>query len=165
MTPALAMVQAHQLAKLSTCGRQKVGCVILDWNDVLVGQGFNYIPYQLRKMCRGSKIEPGMGSETCHTVHAEAMALMGITADKHIVKTLVITHFPCWDCIKLICLTQISEIYYYDDTLTTSQRKALDLWKSLGYEGSSLRTINMPVFKKVGVDNVEVREPQPDGST
>ena len=90
------MELARGLARLSTCIRSQVGCVIVqpDLSEVL-GIGYNGTPAKSPNgSCRGT---PG----TCGCIHAEANALVKTRSrDSNLI--LITTLSPCEHCAGLI---------------------------------------------------------------
>ena len=97
-------------AKRSACHRLHVGCLLVKDNRI-ISQGYNgYLP--------GAPHEQVMrdGHEIA-TVHAEQNAVTdcakrGVSCDN---ATAYITHYPCINCMKIMCAAGISEIKYIDD--------------------------------------------------
>jgi len=94
----------------SSCKRLHVGCVLVN-NNRVISQGYNgYLP--------GCKHEQKMrdGHEMA-TIHAEQNAVSdcakrGVSCDG---ATAYITHYPCINCMKILCASGIKKIYYIDD--------------------------------------------------
>ena len=97
-------------AKRSACHRLHVGCLIVKENRI-ISQGYNgYLP--------GAPHEQVMrdGHEIA-TVHAEQNAVTdcakrGVSCNN---ATAYITHYPCINCMKIMCAAGIKEIKYIDD--------------------------------------------------
>ncbi len=97
-------------AKRSACHRLHVGCLLVKDNRI-ISQGYNgYLP--------GAPHEQVMrnGHEIA-TVHAEQNAVTdcakrGVSCNN---ATAYITHYPCINCMKIICAAGIREIKYIDD--------------------------------------------------
>ena len=97
-------------AKRSACHRLHVGCLIVKENRI-ISQGYNgYLP--------GAPHEQVMrdGHEIA-TVHAEQNAVTdcakrGVSCND---ATAYITHYPCINCMKIMCAAGISKIKYIDD--------------------------------------------------
>lgn len=97
-------------ARRSACHRLHVGCVIVKENRI-ISQGYNgYLP--------GAPHEQVMrdGHEIA-TVHAEQNAITdcakrGVSCNN---ATAYITHYPCINCMKIMCAAGISKIKYIDD--------------------------------------------------
>jgi dCMP deaminase len=97
-------------ATRSTCPRLKVGCILVNDNR-LISQGYNgYLSGCPHKaiMYNGHNIG---------TIHAEQNAITdcakrGVSCNNTIA---YITHYPCFNCAKLLCASGIKKIYYIDD--------------------------------------------------
>ena len=97
-------------AKRSACHRLHVGCLLVKDNRI-ISQGYNgYLP--------GAPHEQVMrnGHEIA-TVHAEQNAVTdcakrGVSCNNAIA---YITHYPCINCMKIMCAAGINEIKYIDD--------------------------------------------------
>ena len=97
-------------AKRSACERLKVGCVVVKDNRI-VAQGYNgYLP--------GAPHEQVMrdGHEVA-TVHAEQNAITdcakrGVSCDG---SDAYITHYPCINCMKILCASGIKNVFYIND--------------------------------------------------
>jgi len=100
----------HLTAQRSPCQRLQVGCILVNDNRI-IAQGYNgYLP--------GSKHEQKLrdGHEMA-TVHAEQNAIAdcakrGVSCAG---ATAYITHYPCINCMKILCASGISEIKYSND--------------------------------------------------
>lgn len=94
----------------SPCKRLHVGCVLVN-NNRVISQGYNgYLP--------GCSHEQKMrdGHEMA-TIHAEQNAISdcakrGVSCNG---ATAYITHYPCVNCMKILCAAGIKTIYYIDD--------------------------------------------------
>ena len=97
-------------AKRSTCKRLHVGCLLVRENRI-ISQGYNgYLPGcpHEQKMRDGHEIG---------TVHAEQNAVTdcakrGVSSNNC---TAYITHYPCMNCMKVLCAAGIKEIFYIED--------------------------------------------------
>ena len=104
----LKIVQAT--SERSPCSRLKVGSLIVKTNRI-ISQGYNgFLP-----VCTQESIVRD-GHELA-TVHAEQNAISfcarnGVSCEG---TTIYITHYPCLNCMKLICASGIKEIIYIDD--------------------------------------------------
>ena len=97
-------------ASRSPCERLKVGCVLVKDNRI-ISQGYNgFLPGAPHE----SKV---VNNHEQATVHAEQNAITdcakrGVSSDGcH----AYITHYPCVNCIKILCASGISHIYYIND--------------------------------------------------
>ena len=94
----------------SVCPRLKVGCILVNDNRI-ISQGYNgYLP--------GCPHEIIMrDGHNIATVHAEQNAITdcakrGVSCNN---ATAYITHYPCYNCAKLLCASGIKNIYYIND--------------------------------------------------
>ena len=94
----------------SPCTRLKVGSIIVK-NNRIISQGYNgFLP--------GCKHESVIrDNHEMATIHAEQNAILfcaknGISCDD---STIYITHYPCINCMKLICASGIKQIKYIND--------------------------------------------------
>jgi len=97
-------------AERSSCTRLKVGSLIVK-NNRIVSQGYN----GFLSGCKHESIVRD-GHEQA-TVHAEQNAISfcarnGVSCEDSII---YITHYPCVNCMKLICASGIKEIRYIND--------------------------------------------------
>jgi dCMP deaminase len=97
-------------AKRSACHRLQVGCVLVK-NNRIIAQGYNgFLP----GCPHISKVRDGHEQAT---IHAEQNAITdcakrGVSTDG---STAYITHYPCINCMKLLCAAGITHIYYIND--------------------------------------------------
>ena len=103
-----------QLASLtssrSACKRLHVGCILVNDNRI-IAQGYNgYLPGcdHTQKMRDGHEMA---------TIHAEQNAISdcakrGVSCDG---STAYITHYPCVNCMKILCSSGIKKICYIND--------------------------------------------------
>lgn len=97
-------------SKRSSCERLQVGCLLVK-NKRIIAQGYNgFLPGCPHE----SKIRNGHEQAT---IHAEQNAITDCA--KRGVSTLdataYVTHYPCIQCMKLLCASGISSIYYIND--------------------------------------------------
>lgn len=94
----------------SACERLQVGCVLVKDNRI-VSQGYNgYLPG-----CEHKQVLRD-GHEIA-TIHAEQNAVTdcarrGVSCDG---ATAYITHYPCFNCSKMLCASGIKHIKYIND--------------------------------------------------
>ena len=97
-------------ATRSSCLRLKVGCILVKDNRI-ISQGYNgYLsacPHELI-LRDGHNVA---------TIHAEQNAITdcakrGVSCDG---ASAYVTHYPCFTCLKLLCVFGIKVIYYIDD--------------------------------------------------
>ena len=97
-------------ATRSSCERLHVGCMFIRENRI-IAQGYNgYIAGCEHKMVMKDNHNIG-------TIHAEQNAITdcakrGVSSDKC---TAYITHYPCYNCMKLMVSCGICEIKYIND--------------------------------------------------
>ena len=97
-------------AKRSPCSRLQVGCLLIN-NNRIIAQGYNgFLPGCPHE----SKVRDGHEQAT---IHAEQNAITDCA--KRGVSTLgadvYITHYPCINCMKILCAAGIKNIYYIHD--------------------------------------------------
>ena len=97
-------------ATRSTCSRLQVGCILVKDNRI-ISQGYNgFLPGCPHE----SKVRDG---HELATVHAEQNAITdcanrGVSTNN---ATAYITHYPCINCMKILCASGIKEIKYIND--------------------------------------------------
>lgn len=97
-------------AKRSPCERLKVGCILVK-NNRIIAQGYNgFLPGCPHE----SKVQDGHEQAT---VHAEQNAVTdcacrGVSTQD---ATAYITHYPCINCMKILCASGVKYIKYIDD--------------------------------------------------
>lgn len=94
----------------SPCKRLKVGCLLVKDNRI-ISQGYNgYLPGVEHKQVMRDNHEIA-------TIHAEQNSITdcakrGVSCNNSIA---YITHYPCINCIKILCASGIKEIRYIND--------------------------------------------------
>ena len=86
----------------------KVGCVILDTDNRIIGTGYNSPP-------SGVKLEPQdliRPHKYQYMVHAELNAILFAESSRLKGSTLYVPFLPCNDCAKVICQVGISRVVY-----------------------------------------------------
>jgi dCMP deaminase len=97
-------------ASRSPCDRLKVGCVLVKDNRI-ISQGYNgFLPGAPHE----SKV---VNNHEQTTVHAEQNAITdcakrGVSSDGC---DAYITHYPCVNCMKILCASGIKKIFYIND--------------------------------------------------
>ena len=97
-------------AKRSSCDRLHVGCILVK-NNRIVSQGYNgFLPG-----CPHTSIVRNNHEQA--TVHAEQNAICDCAKRGVSSKNCVayITHYPCFNCMKFLCVAGIKKIYYLND--------------------------------------------------
>lgn len=109
------------LEDASTCLSRKVGAIITDKADNILGCGYNGAPINLqsckdRGYCirKQNNIKSGECLDMCRAVHAEERAILDITKNG-IPYRLYVSCMPCARCAKLLIETGIKEIIAFDD--------------------------------------------------
>ena len=94
----------------SPCKRLKVGCLLVRDNRI-ISQGYNgYLPGVEHKQVIRDNHEIA-------TIHAEQNSITdcakrGVSCNNSIA---YITHYPCINCIKILCASGIKEVRYIND--------------------------------------------------
>lgn len=97
-------------SKRSPCERLKVGCLLVRDNRI-IAQGYNgFLPGAPHE----SKV---INNHEQATVHAEQNAITdcakrGVSSNNC---DAYITHYPCVNCMKILCASGIKNIYYVND--------------------------------------------------
>ena len=97
-------------SKRSPCKRLQVGCLLVNDNRI-ISQGYNgFLPG-----CPHESIVVNNHEQA--TVHAEQNAIAdcakrGVSCKD---STAYITHYPCINCMKILCASGIKEIKYIND--------------------------------------------------
>tara|TARA_B100000131_G_scaffold246664_1_gene239662 strand:- start:5 stop:421 length:417 start_codon:yes stop_codon:yes gene_type:complete len=97
-------------ATRSPCKRLQVGCILINDNRI-IAQGYNgYLPGAIHEQ----KLRNG---HEMATVHAEQNAIADCAKRGVSCKgaTAYITHYPCVNCMKILCAAGIREIKYSND--------------------------------------------------
>lgn len=125
---------AYDISSRGTCPRLKVGCVLVNKYNHIIGTGYNGVaaglPHCIDFPCKGALIQPGKNTGTCEAIHAEQNALLQC-ADIHKITTVYITHSPCKTCIKLLLNTSCNKIVF-SCLFEGIHVEALGLWLKAG---------------------------------
>ncbi len=104
---------ANLVAQRSTCPRASVGAVVVDSRNRICGTGYNGSPpghpHCLDVGCKTIQVE---NKTYCiRTIHAEVNAVLTVRnhSDKLVLYT---THFPCFECLKVLAARGITEVKY-----------------------------------------------------
>lgn len=112
------MAIAFVLSGRGTCARRKVGCVLTNSFQHIIGTGYNGAPrgaphcYEFG--CSGIGHGSGLGLDHCEAIHAEQNALLQCRSPQTI-HTAYTTTFPCVTCFKLLANTSCKQIIYFED--------------------------------------------------
>lgn len=94
----------------------KVGAILVDSKNRIIGTGYNGLPSHIDESlfptCRDGELHE---TKYAYTVHAEANALCNSTVYDLTGAKLYCTLFPCNECVKLLLQKGISEIIYLSD--------------------------------------------------
>ena len=115
---AVFMSIAWELARLSTCQRRQVGCVLVDFHGRIVGAGYNGVaadmPHCIDKPCAAASLPPGTGLELCEAIHAEQNALLVCERPFDILYCYT-TASPCRHCVKMLLNTSCKYIRFNEE--------------------------------------------------
>jgi dCMP deaminase len=110
------MEMVRLIAKRGTCPRKRVGAIIVDQQNRIVGSGYNGAPKGMSHCTDVGCliIKDGKNNHCIRTIHAEQNALLqaGRQAQG---STLYCTTLPCPICFKLCIQAGIRKIAYYED--------------------------------------------------
>ena len=126
------MAIASEVNTLSYCKRKKVGCIIVDNNNIL-SMGYNGTPSGFNNECENQD------GTNWWVLHAEANAIAKVARHKNGSTdgtTLYTTCSPCKECAKLIIQAGIKRVVYRDVYRDEPQLayEALDLLKQADIE-------------------------------
>lgn len=107
---------AEMVAKRGTCSRARVGAVVIDGSNRILGTGYNGSPpghpHCIDEGCKIVVVGP---KEYCiRTIHAEVNALLTVGSNESNL-TIYSTHFPCFECLKVIVAKGITRIKYREE--------------------------------------------------
>lgn len=114
----------------ATCARRKVGCVLVDHDNRIIGMGYNGVARGMAHCneshpCDAASSPSGTNLDGCEAIHAEQNALMHCQ-DTLKIKACYTTTLPCMHCIKLLMNTSCESIYYRDTYVTINA--VTNLW-------------------------------------
>ena len=116
----------------STCLSRKVGAIITDKYDNIIGVGYNGAPNFLKscadkKVCirKQHNIKSGECLDMCRAVHAEERALIDCNKKDKIYK-LYVSCMPCSRCAKLLIDNGVREIIAYGEYNSEYTKQLLD---------------------------------------
>jgi dCMP deaminase len=122
---------AKEVAKMGTCFRRKVGCVLVNDRNVILSTGMNGVPPgwahcsdNEHARCTGALASSGTRLDECVANHAEINALIHCPDPREAV-TCYTTTSPCISCVKALLCTGVRRIVFSDNY---SQQGAMDLW-------------------------------------
>lgn len=112
------------ISERATCNRLKVGCVLVKDKRILA-TGYNgSVSGTDHCIDKGCLV---IDNHCQRTLHAESNAILqcakvGVSTEG---ATLYITHFPCFNCCKMICQAGIKTVYYLHDYNNSKESKEL----------------------------------------
>ena len=128
------------LEEASTCLSRKVGAIITDKTDNILGCGYNGAPINLQSCAnkgycirKKNNIKSGECLDMCRAVHAEERAILNIAIPE--VNSLPIDNkpyrlyvscMPCARCTKLLIEAGIKEIIAFDEYNSEYTKQLLD---------------------------------------
>lgn len=122
---------AEQIAKMGTCARRQVGCVLVDARNRVVSTGFNGVPpgwphcsTEVVSRCPGAEAKSGTRLDECNANHAEANALI-YCPNPELIRTCYVTCSPCINCVKMLLVTGCSRIVFKEEY---PQKESKELW-------------------------------------
>lgn len=103
------MSVACYYAKLSTCNKRKVGCIVVK-DDRVISVGYNGTPKGWDNNCEDEE-----GNTHPYVFHAETNAISKLAKSTESSKgaSLFVTDEPCYDCAKLISQCDIDKVFFY----------------------------------------------------
>lgn len=109
---------ASDIARLGTCARRKVGCVLLDARGHVLSSGYNGTAAGVTNCidipCAGANMPSGTGLDACEAIHAEQNALLQCR-DVQAIHTAYCTASPCVHCVKLLMNTGATRIVFLEE--------------------------------------------------
>ena len=122
---------AREIAKMGTCSRRLVGCVLVDVNRRILSTGVNGPPpgwshcrYEPGAECPGAKSPSGTNLDQCVANHAEANALI-YCQDAARIHTVYCTTSPCVSCVKMLLCTGACRIVFEEEY---PHKESRELW-------------------------------------
>lgn len=126
------MGHALLAATRGTCARRRVGCILTNKFNHIIGTGYNGPPrgmvHCFDEPCPGATAPSGTNLDLCMATHAEQNALLQCKDVETIVKCYCTTA-PCITCTKLLLNTGCQEVVYLQDYPHSESRV---LWEKAG---------------------------------
>lgn len=144
-----AMSLAKETAKMSTCCRRNVGCVLLNGRGHVIATGYNGVaaglphctdiqewisqakPHETRShksACPGAESPSGSNLDGCQAIHAEQNALLQCK-DVYSIHTCFTTASPCMTCAKLLMNTTCERVVFCEEY---PHPEVKDMWVKSG---------------------------------
>lgn len=109
---------AQVVATRGTCGRRRVGCVLVSHLGHILATGYNGVPrgfpHCTEIPCEGAKFGSGDALDKCLATHAEQNALLQCP-DVERIHTCFSTTSPCIHCVKLLLNTSCIRIIFLEE--------------------------------------------------
>ena len=96
----------------------QVGCIIVDYENHIIGTGYN-------GMIQGVNEEGMWEDKHKYVIHAELNAILHSYKQPFDGATLYCTMFPCSECAKAIATVKIRRVVYVDDKYSNPHIKHL----------------------------------------
>ncbi len=149
-----AMSLAKETAKMSTCCRRNVGCVLLNGRGHVIATGYNGVAAGLKHCnepgkvlrtdlktmipmeweyphaCSGVNSPSGTNLDGCQAIHAEQNALLQCK-DVYSIHTCFTTASPCMTCAKLLMNTSCERVVFCEEY---PHPEVKDMWVKSGRE-------------------------------
>ncbi len=94
--------RAMNIAQRSKCTKRKVGAVIVNKQNSILGEGYNHFPLGKEEFDKN-------GNTSTDVVHAE-IAACNTLPSKHDAYKIIVTHQPCNNCLEAIKKAGITEV-------------------------------------------------------
>lgn len=109
---AYHMALATCAATRGSCDRAQVGAVLVDDHNRLFSSGYNGAPRGVPSCLEAGHLM--VDGHCVRTLHAERNAIMAASSGGRSTEEARIftTHFPCFDCVKMIIQSGIREVTY-----------------------------------------------------
>jgi dCMP deaminase len=125
------MAIAQEVARMGTCARRQVGCVLVDSRNFMLSTGINGVPpgwghcrYDPPFECPGARSPSGTNLDQCVANHSEINALIHCK-DVAAVRTVYCTTSPCVSCVKALLCTGASRIVFVEQY---PHQESMGLW-------------------------------------
>lgn len=110
---------ASVVSSRGTCGRRRVGAILVDARQHIIATGYNGTPAGFPHClydheCPGVRSLSGTHLDGCYAIHAEANALMQCS-DVSKIDTCYSTASPCISCTKLLLNTGCRRICFLEE--------------------------------------------------
>ena len=124
---------AKVLSKRATCGRRRVGCVLVNDRNHIIATGYNGVArgqdHCIDVPCPGADMASGQGHDVCEAIHAEQNALLQCS-NVYAINKCFTTTAPCIACVKLLLNTSCTYIFFDEEYDVHSEARTL--WERAG---------------------------------